>query len=98
MASHNGPVVVEPEKVPLGSDQIERLARERLSRSAPEAFYLKDVSFELRDRTLILRGRVPTNYMRQMLESLLSDLDGISELDNRVSVVSATGVSGTHPK
>ena len=87
MANHDGPVVAEPENTAPGSDRIERLARERLPRELPEAFYFKDVSFELRDRTLILRGRVPTVYMRRMLESLLSGLDGISELDNRVSVV-----------
>jgi hypothetical protein len=98
MSIHDARVVAEPEHVPLAPDQIERLARQRISASALDAFYLKDVSFQVTDRTLILRGRVPTVHMRQMLGSLLRGLDGVGELDNRVNVVSATGLSTTHPK
>ena len=98
MSNHDGPVVAKPENAPLVPDQIERLARQRISASALDAFYFNNVSFQLTDRTLILRGRVPTVYMRQVLGSLLSGLDGISEVDNRVAVVSATGLSSTHPK
>ncbi len=98
MSNYDGLVVADPEKAPPNPDKIERLAHDRLSRRAPEAFYFKDVSFELRDRTLILHGRVPTVHMRRMLESLLSGLDGIGEIDNRVEVVSATGLSSIRPK
>jgi hypothetical protein len=98
MNTRDGPVVAEPESAPLVPDQIERLARQRLSASALDAFYFRDVSFQLTGRTLILRGRVPTVYMRQMLGSLLSGLDGISEIDNRVNVVSATGLGSSRPR
>jgi hypothetical protein len=42
---------------------------------------------------LLLRGRVPTFYLKQMLQSWLKDLDGVSRIDNQVDVVSATGLS-----
>lgn len=60
--------------------------------------YFKDFSFELRDRTLILRDRVPTVQVKQLLESRLSGLDGIRKVDDRVDALSARGLSSTHRK
>jgi hypothetical protein len=33
-----------------------------------------------------------------MLDSLLSHVEGVEQIDNRVSVVSATGLSSVYPK
>jgi hypothetical protein len=72
---------------------VEELARQRLSESCPYAFYFRCIAFQFQDGVLMLRGRVPTFYLKQMLQSWLKDLDGVREIDNRVDVVSATGLS-----
>ena len=46
-----------------------------------------DFEFELLDSILVVRGRVPTFYLKQLLQHALQQLDGISEIDNRVIVV-----------
>ncbi len=42
---------------------------------------------------LRLRGRVPTYYMKQLLQSRLTDIDGVDWIDNEVDVVSSVGLS-----
>jgi hypothetical protein len=42
---------------------------------------------------LIVRGNVPTFYLKQVLQSALQDLEGIRTIDNRVTVISSQGVS-----
>jgi hypothetical protein len=44
---------------------------------------------------LIVRGNVPTFYLKQVLQSALQDLDGIRTVDNRVNVISSQGVSSS---
>lgn len=82
----------------LDPDQIEELARQRLLSDYPQAFYFRKVSFQYAKGTLTLRGRVPTSRMREMLWTLLDDLNGVERIDNQVYVVNATGLSCTHPK
>jgi hypothetical protein len=45
------------------------------------------------DGVLTIRGTVPTFYLKQVLQSLLQNLDGIRWIDNQVDVVSAAGLS-----
>jgi len=40
-----------------------------------------------------LRGRVPSFYLKQILQTWLRRLDGVEQIDNQVDVVSATGLS-----
>jgi hypothetical protein len=42
--------------------------------------------FECADGVLIVRGRVPTYYLKQLLQSTLQQLDDVCRLDCRVDV------------
>jgi BON domain-containing protein len=72
---------------------VESRARQRLLEDCPYAFYFKSITFQFEDGRLIVRGRVPTFYLKQMLQVLLKNLDGVKQIDNQVDVVSATGLS-----
>jgi hypothetical protein len=43
--------------------------------------------FVCREDVLVLRGAVPTFYLKQVLQSVLKDVDGIRVIDNQVTVV-----------
>jgi hypothetical protein len=43
--------------------------------------------FEHHDGVLTVRGRVPSFYLRKLLESLLKRVDGVHVVDNQVDVV-----------
>ena len=85
--------MADNEATTLSQRRIERSARERLPKEYPYSFYFRDVSFRCVNRTLTLHGRVPSFYMKQVLQTLLQDLDGVEQIDNQVDVVSATGLS-----
>jgi hypothetical protein len=40
---------------------------------------------------LIVRGAVPTYYLKQILQHVLKGIDGVRLIDNQVQVISATG-------
>ena len=83
---------------PADGNDVEQLAQQRLFSDSPQAFYFREVSVEYARGTLTLQGRVPTSRMKQMLSILLDDLSGVEEIENLVDVISATGLSSTHPK
>jgi hypothetical protein len=41
---------------------------------------------------------LPSFYLKQVLQTLLRDLDGVTRIANRVDVVSPTGLSSVRPK
>jgi hypothetical protein len=45
--------------------------------------------FACREDTLIVRGAVPTFYLKQVLQSVLKDVEGVSIVENQVQVSSA---------
>ena len=49
--------------------------------------------FEVADAVLIVRGRVPSFHLKQMLQKVLANLHGVARIDNRVHVVSSAGLS-----
>ncbi len=76
---------------------VENQAREHLLSNCPYAFCFRDISFDLMNGVLTLRGRVPSFYLKQILQTFLRDLAGVEQIDNQVDVVSATGLSsGPH--
>ena len=73
--------------------RIEQLAKKRLSEDCPYSFYFREISVDFANRTLVLRGRVPSFYLKQVLQTLLTKVDGVSQIDNQVDVTSSTGLS-----
>ena len=49
--------------------------------------------FVVRNGVLILRGSVPSFYLKQVLQHTLKNLDGVRRIDNQVTVVSSEGLS-----
>ena len=49
--------------------------------------------FQCEENILIVRGSVPTFYLKQLLQCALRDLDGVLAIDNQVQVVSSQGFS-----
>ncbi|MFT5523288.1 MAG: hypothetical protein ACI9HK_001234 [Pirellulaceae bacterium] len=78
--------------VPFGAaDQIKHIAHERLTLNCPYARIFRDVAITPNDGVLVLEGRVPSFYLKQILQTLLKDIDGVVRIDNQVDVVSSTG-------
>src|SRR5690348_9431275 len=48
--------------------------------------------FDYHDDVLLVRGSVPTYYLKQLLQHALRELDGVRRVDNRVSVAAADGL------
>jgi osmotically-inducible protein OsmY len=61
-------------------------------------FYFNQVSWHLHDGQLTLHGCVPSFYMKQMLQTLLRDIEGVQQIDNRVEVVSSEGLSSARAR
>jgi hypothetical protein len=76
------------------SSPIEALARQKLQDGCPYAYYFQRLSLQFASGVLTVRGRLPTFYLKQMVQNRLRDIDGVREIDNQVDVVSATGLSG----
>jgi hypothetical protein len=73
---------------------LEEHAREILANHSHFIGRTQAFDFEIRDDILIVRGRVPSFYLKQMLQNALKNLPGVRWIDNRVTVVSDYGVSG----
>jgi hypothetical protein len=76
----------------LSGDVLQRV-RGKLSQSCHFKRHWQEIDCEYREGILTLRGRLPTFYLKQVLQSILKDLLGVRRVDNRVDVVSAAGLS-----
>lgn len=45
------------------------------------------------DDVLTIQGRVPSFYLKQVLQSLLQNVGGVRRIDNQVDVVASNGLS-----
>jgi hypothetical protein len=54
--------------------------------------------FEHRDGVLTVRGRVPSFYLRKLLEIVLKRIDGVHVVDNQVDVVCCDGLSSVRDR
>ncbi|HEX3999129.1 MAG TPA: BON domain-containing protein [Pirellulales bacterium] len=78
---------------PSSASWIERLAREWVADNCPYQFYFKHVDYRFDNGVLTLRGRVPSFYLKQILQAVLGQLPQIERIENRVEVVSSVGLS-----
>ena len=77
--------------------KVEELARQLLDNDCPYSFYFREIDIDFTDGVLMLRGRVPSFYLKQVLQAWLSSIEGVSRIDNQVDVTSATGLSSVRP-
>jgi hypothetical protein len=69
------------------------LARQHLERHPHFRGRLKALRIEHRGRTLVLSGRLPTFYLKQLLQETVRHLPGVHHVRNEIDVVSPYGVS-----
>jgi hypothetical protein len=75
-----------------GSDVAMR-AREVISRHAHFRGRAHGFQFECSKNVLVIRGRVPTFYLKQLLQDALKQIEGVRRIDNRVDVVAFESLS-----
>src|SRR5690554_5260868 len=75
---------------------IERLHRQ-LNRNAVLAHYFRGIRLAYENGVLTVEGSVPTFALKSLTASLLSRLDDVDSVHDRVSVISATGLSRVQP-
>jgi hypothetical protein len=57
------------------------------------AYYFNRITWRYVGGTLTLEGRVPTFHLKQILQTMLLDVELVQRIANHVDVVSATGLS-----
>ena len=73
--------------------QIAMRARDVISRHAHFRGRAHRFEFECFKNVLVIRGRVPTFYLKQLLQDALKRVEGIRRIENYVEVVAADGLS-----
>ena len=61
-------------------------ARKRLEQNAYLRSSLGRIQIDERDGTLVLKGRVPSFYLKQVLQTTLGQMDGVTSIVNRIDV------------
>ncbi|HEX5470652.1 MAG TPA: BON domain-containing protein [Lacipirellulaceae bacterium] len=69
------------------------LARQHLEHHPHFRGRVKDVAFEQRGRTLLVTGRLPTFYLKQLVQEAVRRVPGVHHVRNLIDVVSSDGVS-----
>ena len=57
-------------------------------------FYLRGLTCDFRAGTLTLHGHVPYDQLRQFAEAIVSRVEGVTDVVNRVVVVDPQGLNG----
>jgi hypothetical protein len=73
---------VEPE---TSQASVQDLVEQRL-RSNPY-LSLRNITSDYLDGVLVLRGCVPTYYLKQMAQEVVTDLEGVERIDNQIQVL-----------
>ena len=77
--------------------QVAMRARDVISRHAHFRGRAHRFEFQCSRNILVIRGRVPTFYLKQLLQDALKQIEGVRRIDNRVDVVSFERLSGVKP-
>ncbi len=75
------------------SERVLQQVHQRLVCSCHFSRHWREIRCDYCDGVLILRGRLPTFYLKQVLQSILNGLPEIERIENRVDVVSVEGLS-----
>jgi len=71
--------------------EIMATARERLA-NTPYARWFTEISLELKDGVLTIRGSLPSFYAKQVLQTSLRNLPGVVSINNQTEVLSFVNV------
>ena len=69
-------------------DETERRVRELVGRRLRDGQYraLAEVMVEFHEGVLILRGRVTSFFLKQIAQTVVRNVEGVIEIDNRLEV------------
>jgi hypothetical protein len=67
-------------------DDIINEARGRLEQYSLLRGHSRLIRIDEHDGTLVLHGRLPSYYLKQILQTTLRNIDGVTEIDMRVDV------------
>ena len=73
--------------------KIEQVVRQELGRHLHFRGRVDGFQFEHHEGVLTIRGRVPTFYLKQLLQTVLKRVDGVERINNHVDVVCSDGLS-----
>ncbi len=76
----------------VGSGVLGRACGE-LSQHDHFRYHLDSIFIDYQKGRLIITGRLPSFYLKQMLQTVLRTLPEVQQIDNRVDVVSSRGLS-----
>jgi hypothetical protein len=80
----------------VGQDrEIVRRATFHLSHHDLFRCRLDNLEIECCEAKLIVNGKLPSFYLKQVLQTILRDVSGVRRIDNRVNVISSNGLSST---
>jgi len=96
LSGQTSPADARLEKETMES-QIVCQARKQLSKNDLFRCRCNSISIEYQKGDLVLMGRLPSFYLKQVLQTALRGLPGVGRIDNRVDVVSPTGLSSVKP-
>ena len=83
-AAHDEPANGTMEK------EIVSQARVQLRRHDHFRCHSDSIGIEFQEGRLVLMGRLPSFYLKQVLQTVLRGLPGVQRIDNRVDVISST--------
>jgi hypothetical protein len=75
------------------SKSVEQVAYEIVASHCPFHGRAREFEFERHGDVLTIRGCVPSFYLKQVLQGLLKNLEGVERIDNQVDVVNPHGLS-----
>jgi hypothetical protein len=78
-------VVLSPKET-ANARGIERRAFARVNAHDHFRGQARRFTFDYRDNVLVVRGHVPSGYLKQVLERVLGEVDGVDQIDDQVSV------------
>jgi osmotically-inducible protein OsmY len=78
----------------LVSGEVGRAAKDRLRKSS--SVVVRSVSCEYERGVLVLRGRVPTEYCKQLAQQTVTRFPGLTPVVNEIEVVASTSSGVPH--
>ena len=68
------------------ADNVKHTVRRRLLTAPAYAFTFERIAIHYADGILTLRGQLPSFYLKQLLQTLLRDVEGVAQINNQVDV------------
>jgi hypothetical protein len=82
-----------PSTRPSDRTDLASIAKQHLERHPHFRGRLTDLRIENRGKTLFLSGKLPTFYLKQLVQEAVRHLPGVQHVRNEIDVVNPCGVS-----